>query len=174
MNIRSFVVLTLLAIAGCEKTSDVGAMQDEASGIANTAKPRLEALKARVTMLEERGKTLTADSPGLGEARTLFVETNTKLVELRGLVAQAPTAIASAAKAEHPRGELIRLMGEMRERLDDGQAEITTNLNTVESWLASMEWRPKLAMAPAPAAPTPTPAPTPESQPAVTPPTGTR
>jgi hypothetical protein len=58
--------------------------------------------------------------------------------------------VANAAKDEHPRTKLIELMGEMREHLDKGETEITTNLNTVETWLASMEWRPKLAAAPAP------------------------
>ncbi len=166
VNLRCLgFVLTLLVAVGCEKTSDISAMQDEANGIANASKPRLDALKGRVAQLMERGKTLTTDAPGLNEAKNLFGETNTKLVELLGLVAQAPTAISEATKKENPRGELIRLMGEMRERLDDGEAEITTNLNTVETWMASIDWRPKMAMAPAqatqPAQPT-APAPVPE------------
>ncbi len=157
MNLRCLLVLTLLATAGCEKTSDLVAMQDEANAIALSSKPSLDALKARVTMLENRGKTLTADSPGIADARKLFVDTNSKLVELNAVVQAAPTKIKEAAVLEHPRAELIKVMGDLRERLDRGQLEVTTNLNAVESWLTSMEWRPRLA-AGSPPATTPPPA----------------
>jgi len=150
------VVLMLLATA-CGKTSDLGPMQDEANGIATTYKPKFDALSKRVAALEQRGRTLTSDAPGLNDARKLFVETNAKLVELRSAVTQAPAAITTAAKAEQPRAELIRVMGELRTRLQAGHTEVNANLDAVESWIAQSEWRPRTATPPAPP-----PAPIPE------------
>jgi hypothetical protein len=150
----------LLMLAACGKTSDLGPMQDEANGIANTYKPKFELLTQRVTALEQRGRTLRSDSPGLADARKLFVETNAKLGELRTAVTQAPGAITTAAKAENPRAALIAVMGSLRHRFQLGHIEINANLDAVESWIAQSEWRPRTATpqppAPAPSDPAPT------------------
>ena len=164
MKLRSLaiVIASLASLFACEKTSDVPAMQDEANGIVSMYKPRFDELSKRVIALEQRGRMLPPDPPGVGEARTLFVDTNKKLGELRGLIEQAPNAISTATKADNPRGELVKLMGEISGRLDEGQTEVNTNLDAVESWLTQTEWRPRGATPPPPVTPPP---PTPEPQP---------
>lgn len=167
MKLHALLLSSLLAIAGCEKTSNVTAMQDEAAGLTSHYKVRLEELAKRISLLEEKGRSMVSigQPQGLNDVRKLFLDTNKKLNELKMVVAQAPNSIANAAKAQDARTELIKLMGELTHRLEKGEIEVNANIDQVEQWLAYVEYRPKVAAAePVPPA-NPMPQPKPEEFP---------
>ena len=166
--IRFLILITLFA--ACEKSSDVGAMQDEANGIVNSYRARFDALAQRMKSLNDRGsKTLDARTvPDFEQIGRVFADTQRKLIEMQGLVKSAPTTIANKAKVENARSELIASMGTIRAQLENGHREINRNLDTVESWLAYVEHRPRTAppaVAPPPTNPPPSPELRPDQQP---------
>ncbi len=168
MKLHALILTSLLAVAGCEKTSNVAAMQDEVTAVTNHYKHRFDELSKRISLLEQRGRSMTSiGTPmGLQDVRRLFLETNKKLAELRTAVAQAPNSIATAAKAETARVELTKLRDELDERFEKGEIEVNAQIDQVEQWLAYVEYRPKVAAAEPPKSePTrpPTPEPTPEN-----------
>ncbi len=149
MKLHALLLSSLLAIAGCEKTSNVTAMQEEVSGLTNHYKVRLEELSKRISLLEQKGRSMVSigTPQGLSDVRKLFLDTNKRLTELKTVVAQAPTSIANASKAPDARVELIKLMGELTERLEKGEIEVNANIDQVEQWLAYVDYRPKVAAA---------------------------
>lgn len=166
MTLRFVVVLTL-ATAACGKTSDVGAMQDEALGLVASYKTRFDGLERRLQDIDARSKRVPREAisaaSDLPVLQKVAGETTQKLNEMKSFVQQAPNSIAAAAKGGNPRAELIKLTSEIGERLEVGYREVNANLDTVESWISNVELRPKVvAAAPAPPTPTPTPTPTPE------------
>jgi hypothetical protein len=158
------LLLTILLVAGCEKSSNVAAMQDEVTGMTNHYKQRFDDLSKRVAMLEQRGRSMVSigTPQGLNDVRKLFLDTNKRLAELKTAVAQAPGSLAQASKAEHSRVELIKLMGELDERFSKGETEVNAQIDQVEQWLAYVEYRPKVAAA-EPVKEEPKPQPTPEN-----------
>lgn len=167
MKLKALMLTALLALAGCEKTSNVAAIQDEVTGVTNHYKHRFDELSKRLAQLEQRGRSMTSvGTPmGLQDVRRLFLETNKRLAELKTSVAQAPNAIASAAgKPETARLELTKLRDELDERYEHGEIEVNAQIDQVEQWLAYVEYRPKVAAAEPPKTePAPTPDPTPEN-----------
>jgi hypothetical protein len=181
MKLRAFalcIVLALYAVvlAGCGKTSDLPAMQDEANGVVTMYKPRFEHLEKRVVALEDRSRRIppqtVVDPASVKDVQRLFSEANTKLNEMKGEMASAANRIKAAATPpdeskpadanKNPRTELLKLTGELRERFETGHTEINAKLDSVESWLATLEWRPLTATTPPPPPP---PAPEPASPP---------
>ncbi|MEO8706510.1 MAG: hypothetical protein ABI867_41175 [Kofleriaceae bacterium] len=161
-RIVALVSVLMVPLAGCEKTSDVGAMQDEANGIAASYKARFEGLGTRFRTLDERSRKLppaaVAKATDLAILKRVAADTNNKLGEMRGLAQNVPAQIAAANKAENPRAEMIRVMGDLNRKFEDGALEVNANLDRVEGWISYLELRP---IAPD-VAPPPTPAPTPE------------
>jgi hypothetical protein len=157
-------LLVMLPLAGCEKTSDVGAMQEEMTSIAATYKARFDGLGTRFRSLDERSRKLqpamVANAPDLNVLKKVAAETNNKLGEMRGLAQNVPAQIATATKAENPRAEMIRLLGDNTRKFSDGELEVNANLDRVEGWIAYLELRPSTPPAAPP--PPPTPPPTPE------------
>ena len=167
MKLHALILTSLLAVAGCEKTSNVAAMQDEVTGLTNHYKHRFDELSKRISLLEQRGRSMTSvGTPmGLQDVRRLFLETNKRLAELKTAVAQAPNSIATAAKTDAARIELTKLRDELDERFHQGEIEVNAQIDQVEQWLAYVEYRPKVAAAEPPKTepvPPPTPEPTPE------------
>ncbi len=163
MKLHALILTSLLAVAGCEKTSNVAAMQDEVTAVTNHYKHRFDELSKRISLLEQRGRSMTSVGTPLGlqDVRRLFLETNKKLAELRTAVAQAPNSIATAAKTESARTELTKLRDELGERFQKGEIEVNAQIDQVEQWLAYVDYRPKVAAAEPPKT-QPTPPPTPE------------
>jgi hypothetical protein len=167
MKLHALILTSLLAVAGCEKTSNVAAMQDEVTGLTNHYKHRFDELSKRISLLEQRGRSMTSvGTPmGLQDVRRLFLETNKRLAELKTAIAQAPNSIATAAKTDAARIELTKLRDELDERFHQGEIEVNAQIDQVEQWLAYVEYRPKVAAAEPPKTepvPPPTPEPTPE------------
>ena len=170
MKLIRLLILVVL-FAACGKSSDVGAMQDEANGIVNSYRARFDALAQRMKSLNDRGTNTpnARSAPDFEQIGRVFADAQRKLVEMQGLVKSAPTTIANKAKAENPRSELIASMGSIRTQLENGHREINRNLDTVESWLAYVELRPRTAPPAVPPPPT-NPPPSPELRPDQQPP----
>lgn len=97
---KLIALISALLLAACEKTSDVGAMQDEANGIVAAYKTRFDAAQARMrALLERSGNTKSArelpDFPDIGK---LYGTAQTTLTEMQNQVRQAPTILAARAK----------------------------------------------------------------------------
>lgn len=146
------LLLGLLAVAACEKSSNVTAMQDEITGLNAQYKGKFDDLQKRVGLIEARGRAMAGGgtSQGMLEVRKLYIDTNKRLAELKQVVAQVGPQVAAAGKSENGRAELIRLQSELRERYYRGETEITANLDSVETWMAYIEYRPKMETPPPP------------------------
>jgi len=189
MKLPLLVVLTLLATPGCGKTSDLVAMQDEANGMVTAYKPKFERLNKRVIALQERSKRLPPQvaldpsvKASLKDVQGLFQDAGKKLGEMSVYMSGTADSVQRTAaeqaagengERKNPRIELIKLMGAMETRLEHDYTEINTNLDTVESWLAMLEWRPQVVAQVAPTKPVPEPepgaVPAPEPEPAPAP-----
>ena len=186
MNLRIAVFASILAgaLAGCGKTSDLAAMQDEANGIANTARTRLDSFTVRLRSSEERLRRVQQEAipqPDLVAIRALVGTTSTRLAELQNLVRQAPTTIGDAARepteaerkaaaganqaVRNPRAALTKEMVAMRAKLEDGTTEVNRNLDLFESWIAYLELRPVVVAGATPPASAPPPPPPSDEQP---------
>jgi hypothetical protein len=163
---KLIVLLVTLSLAACEKSSDVGAMQDEANAVVNTYRVRFEAQAQRLKALNERGtytpnaRTAT-DFVQIGQ---VFADAQKTLSKMQNLVRNAPTQIANAAKADDARAKLIAELGTYKNQLEAGHREINRNLDAVESWLAYVELRPRNPATVVPPPPT-NPPPSPELRP---------
>jgi len=159
------LILCLLAIAGCEKASNVAAMQDEVTGLTAHYKHRFDELQKRVGLLEQRGRSMVSiGAPqGVNDVRRLFLETNKRLTELKTAAAQAPKSISTAVKSPNARVELIKLMGELHERFEKGEIEVNAQIDQVEQWLTYVEFRPKTVAQVEPPKDVPAPPPAPEN-----------
>lgn len=163
MKLHALILSSLLAVAGCEKTSNVTAIQDEVTGVTNHYKQRFEELSKRLATLEQRGRSMVSigQPQGLQDVRRLFADTNKRLAELKNSTNQVTGALATAAKSENARVELIRLRDEAEERFEKGEVEVNAQIDQIEQWLAYLAYRPTVAAtaepAPEPAPPTPAP-----------------
>jgi hypothetical protein len=155
-----------LILGGCEKTSDLGAMKEEALGIAGHHKQRFGDLDRRADALDQRGKAVSTTLPDAPIATARFEQAKARLDnEIAAKVADAPKAIHNAA-GTGDRNALRRLMYQIDETLSIAYTELNARLDAYESWLANAEL---LAAAPKTPAPGGTPTPTPAEPPAATP-----
>jgi hypothetical protein len=167
MKLKALILSSLLAVAGCEKSSNVAAMQDEVTAVTAHYKHRFDEMSKRLATLEQRGRTIVSvgEPTGLADVRRLFVDTNKRLVELRNSATQATGAISTAAKSENARLELTKLRDELHERFEKGEVEVNQQIDQVEQWLAYIAYRPTVTAAAEPpkTEPKPEPVPTPEN-----------
>lgn len=155
-NLRCLVVAALV-LAGCEKASDVNALQDEANGVVASYRARLDALAQRHRALVERilrtpGARATSDAD---QITRLANDTRQHLVEMSGIVNSAPAQITSRANAkDSARSELMMMLVSLERQLGEGTLSINRDLNTIESWLGYIDVRPqRVAAAPSDEAP---------------------
>jgi hypothetical protein len=141
MKLRNFLLITLLAAAGCEKSSNIGPMQDETASLANAYRSRFEELTKRYQQID---KAKRSDIEGNKEIKSLWTTTAKRLGELRNAAQQAQNSIAATTKSPNGSTELIRLQADLRERLSRGETEVVANLQAVESWLSMRAYAPKV------------------------------
>jgi hypothetical protein len=157
-NFRAFVLFPLLALIaapGCEKTNDVPRLKDEALAVKKDYEQRFDELAHRAEAIGRRGKTLPPDAQDAVSAQRIFRQALSRIEEDRGNLQQVPTGIEAGAKSGNPE-ELGKLIDGLRERLDRGVVETTSDLAAVESWLGVVEQQQRAARAQAaPPAPDP-------------------
>jgi hypothetical protein len=152
--LSSSFLAVLLAIAGCQKSADLGRMQEETLAVVKTHASELEVEQRRADNLLQRGRQVSS-APGVNDAGKLLTEARARLEQLRAAAQQAPTAVAAAAKTGDAE-EVQKVNDELIATFDDGIAVVRADLDAVESWVAVAEAAPKSAQPPA--TPTPPPA----------------
>ena len=133
-------MLALLAAAGCEKTNDVPRLEDEALAAVKDYRQRFDELTHRADALGKRGNALPPDTQNSAEVKRTFMQAMSKLEEYHGYLQQAPTLIQAGVKNGNPE-ELPKLLDNLRDHLEDGVIETTSDLAAVESWIAVAEQR---------------------------------
>ena len=191
MKLRGIVLI--IAIAACSKTSDVGAMQDEALGTVNAYRERFDMLEARLReLLAVRAARLSphvvANANDLPRIKEITETAERTLNEMKTLIPSATNQIQNAAKGAPPaqgglhswtelpanrelkdvrfcdaRNELERLRFVFTTELSHRFIETNAQVDEVELWISSIELRPTVR--PTPPTPTPTPTPEPENAP---------
>jgi len=149
-------VVLALSLTACQKSTDLGRVQEESLELVKVHVKQLEQLQRRADRLLDRGRAIGSkagpNTQGIADAGRILTEARSNLDQLRGLAGSAPTAIATAAKAGDE--ELFKASDEMVEKLEKGAAVVRADLDAVEQWLAVAESRPAAAAAP-PMPPTP-------------------
>jgi hypothetical protein len=167
--LSSLFLVTVLAASGCEKSADLGRMQEETQSIVNVHAKEVEVLQRRADALMARGRNLGGDAPGIADAGRLLSEARAGLDQLRAQLTAAPSVLGNAVKSGDGE-EVQRASDEMIEKLDSGEVTVKANLAAVESWLMNAENRtattPPAPPAPPPVDETPVPPPSPPPTPA--------
>ncbi len=166
--LSSLFLVSALAVAGCEKSTDLGHMQEETLSLVKLHATEVEVLQRRADALMARGRNLGGDAPGIADAGRLLSEARAGLDQLRAQLTAAPSQLGNAAKSNDVE-EVQRASDEMIEKLDKGEIAVKANLAAVDGWLMNAENHTLTATAPPPPVQTPpvdeTPAPPPTPAP---------
>ena len=154
---KQLVLATVLALSftACQKSVDLGRVQDESLELVKVHVQVLDQLQRRADSLLQRGRSIGQRSgtstQGIADAGRILTEARAQLDQLRAATQQAPGAIATAAKTGNDE-EMYQVSDELVEKLEKGAALVRADLDAVEQWLAYAESRPAV-----PAAATPPP-----------------
>lgn len=124
----------LVALAACEKSNDLGKLQEEAATVVANAKPELEVFARRSNEMLKLGRSIPASTPGIQPAGEALSEANGKIEQLRTLINNAPAEIERAAKTNVP-DNVAAVIDNLRERIERDGRVINADLGTVEAWL---------------------------------------
>lgn len=177
-----FLVLAVswfAALTGCERSSNVNAMQDAAKSVIAHHAARIDALDQRAHAVDQQLARLpptAAQHAGYGEMLALRNEAKQELASLHGQLRQAPNSVAASASQDATGRLLSGTITSLDERLDEASVLVNRRLDTVEGWLSYVDLTPATtaepAVAPEPAtepAPAGEPAPEPATDPATEP-----
>ena len=150
-RLRAILGALVVTLAACSKSSDVGALQREATAITVFTQPRLDALVVRIRVLKRdlrgnmagwetmlRTAELANDELGLPPftqsvpAGPSWKPSPATLLGIGSYVHGQADELANHGK----RRELERLVVDERRRYEEGIGEVDRNLSQVESWLA--------------------------------------
>jgi hypothetical protein len=151
-------ILALVVGAGCQKSTDLAKMQAESLLTIKPYADQIKTLEDRHDDLEHRITEAGKAGPSLTAPATLE-HAKDKLVELKKLAANAPAALANAAKGTYPDEEIIKTHDEMVEELVNDLAIVKNDLAATETWLATSGSRVAMNAPPAPTPPTDMPPP---------------
>lgn len=135
-KVASFVFAVLISSAGCQKSADLGRIQQETLATVKTFNNQLEIEQRRVDALLARGRQV-AQAPGVGDAGKLLTQARASLEQLRGKASSAPQDLAAAAKQS--REELDKTGDELIAQLDRGLALVKADLDAIDNWVSSSE-----------------------------------
>ena len=161
--LSSLFLVSALAAAGCEKSTDLGRMQEETLSVVKLHATEIEVLQRRADALMARGRNLGSDAPGIADAGRVLSEARAGLDQLRAQLAAAPSQLGNAAKSADVE-EVLRSSDELIEKLDKGEIAVKANLAAVDGWLMNAENHTMTAAPPPPRPPvdeTPVTPPTP-------------
>ena len=166
VKLRTLALAVLLAAGGCEKSSDLTPMQQEASGMLESYTAELEYLQRLHGQLAQRASRLSSHAEA-SAAKMRLDEAGAKLAAVRAHLTQVPAQINNATTTgAKPAGEarlgLQRTIDRMRTTVVRQTTEAFAALSAVETWIANAERTASAAPAKAaPAADVPPPAGTP-------------
>lgn len=154
-HLRRAVITTLLAltaVAGCDKTTDVPRLKDEAQATAKEFLHRIDELAQRADALGKRARALPPSSLSSADAQRAYRHAQGALGQFRTRLAQALKDVDAAVTANDA-DKLFELIDGQREQVEHGLIEVTSDLAAVESWVALAEQQPAAAAPPADPAP---------------------
>lgn len=155
----ALAVILSLSVAGCQKSPDLGRVQEESLELVKVHVKVLDQLQRRADALLLRGRTIGArggaGSQGIADAGRILTEARGRLDQLRAATVKAPSSIAAAVKTGSDE-ELYKASDELVEQLDTGATLIRADLDAVDQWLSIAEGRPAPAAAAMPPTATPT------------------
>lgn len=131
----AILAAALLALSGCDKSSDLPRLQDDATATAARYQERIDELNRRVQALGQRAAQVPRDAFDTANAARLYQKARANLDRSRAELRQVPKQIQDAAKAGGV-ADLRKLNATMRDRLDAALQEAVSSLDAVESWLA--------------------------------------
>jgi hypothetical protein len=153
--LSSLFLVTVLAATGCEKSTDLGRMQEETLSIVKLHATEVEVLQRRADALMARGRNLGGDAPGIADAGRLLSEARAGLDQLRAQLTATSSQLGVSAKDGNVE-EVLRVSDEIIEKLDKGEITVKANLAAVDNWLMTAENRTAaMTPPPTPAAPQP-------------------
>lgn len=134
--VKRFISLFLL-LAACTKSSDLGALQEEAQGIVDRAKPEVAELEHRLAEVRMHQDRYNNAIDAL-EARNTIAEASGALQQLKAELAKKPAEIAEAAKGPDT-ARLQSIIDDGRAYVDNQLTIATQGVTTAENWLARNE-----------------------------------
>jgi hypothetical protein len=147
--LRLIPVVLLACLAGCDKTSDLPRLQDEALATAKIYQQRFDELAHRADALAPHAAALPAGAPRSAPAELAYRQAVDAIKERRNDLQQVPAAVQSASKSGDPE-DLMKLIDGLRARSERSVTEVTTELSIYEGWIATAErWQGTPAAAPA-------------------------
>lgn len=148
--LAAILFLSLAVSAGaCEKSVDLGRMQEETLSVVKLRSADLDQLGRRAQAVIVRARALGPSLPGIAEASQLLGEAQAELAQLRGVAQGAQAALSNAAKSGQP-DEVQKVSDEVDGRLDEGTATVRALLVGVENWVSVGENRPRTVTPPPP------------------------
>jgi hypothetical protein len=134
-----------LAIVGCEKTNDVPRMQDEAQAVAKTYQDQVDDLARRIQAIGPRVTALAGDALNTASAQRAYQEATTLLTRARNDLRQLPAHARESTSAD----DLQKLIANLHEKIGDSVLEATSDVEAVESWVATAEQQRRAGASPA-------------------------
>jgi hypothetical protein len=125
------------AITACEKAADMPKLKDEANGLRDEDKPKVDDLDRRVTPLLEAGRKLPRQTPGLEAAGSLLGEARGAIDQMRATLASEPTDVDRAVDSGTVEN-LVAVVDRMRATFDRDEVVATADITSVESWMAQV------------------------------------
>ena len=142
LALASFLA-SCLALGGCQKSVDLGRVQEESLELVKVHVNVLDLLQRRADSLLTRGRNVGAKgtgAQGIADAGRILTEARAQLDQLRALTVQAPAAIATAVKTGNDE-EVYKTSDEMVEKLETGETLARADLDAVDNWLFYAENR---------------------------------
>ena len=138
-SIATAFALTLslgLGLGACQKSTDLGKMQEETIAGVKLYIGDLETLQRHHNDLRAQAEKLGGAAPQLAEAEQILAHAREELESLHKLAGSAPTLAATAAKSNNPE-EILKVRDETLEKLAEGTRTVRDELATFETWLVS-------------------------------------
>ena len=127
-------IALLLALAACEKSNDLGKLQDEANTVVAHGRAEVDAYVRRTNELLEIGKCVPASTPGIQIAGEVRVEATRKIEELQKALGAAPAEIDRTVKSGVP-DNVQAVIDNLDKILEANGRVIVADFTTVENWL---------------------------------------
>jgi hypothetical protein len=149
------VALLLSLVGACEKASDMPKLQEEANGLRDEEKPKVDELERRVAPLLEAGSKLPRQTPNLDKAGTLLGEARGAIDQIHATMASEPTDVDRAVQSGVVEN-LVAVVDRMRSTFERDELIATADITSVESWMNQVKvGELPTVVVPPPAAPTP-------------------
>jgi hypothetical protein len=130
----AFVALALSTLVACEKASDLGKMQEEATDVASHAKPEYKELDEQARALEALGSNLPHGDKNVEDAGGKLGEARGALNQMLATLSAAPIEIDKAAKSGVS-DNMVAVIDKMRAIFDHDETVARADIESVQDWM---------------------------------------